>query len=127
MTVPDVAGRDRVMLRRPVEMSCVSKGVEELWFARREVDRTIVDCSLSTGSELTGTSVKRRELAGTSKSAALVAEAASVVVVLEEEGLSDWDRVRPLEDQQMGEVGGEMGEVAVGFWEPRSRVKWFWV
>lgn len=132
MTVPVVADRDRVMLRRPAKISCVSKGIIELWVARRAVDRTVVDCSLSEAGlerggsnefELVGTSVKRRELMGLSKSAALVAVAASVVVALEEEGLSEWDRVRPSEDQQMGEVGGEMGEVAVGFWELRSRVR----
>lgn len=133
MTVPVVADRDRVMLRRPVEMPCVSsKGTIELWVARRPVDRTVLEWSWSgaglerSGSselELVGTSVNRRELTGLSKSAAPVAVAASVVVVLEEEGLSEWDRVRPSGDQRMGEVGGEVGEVAVGFWELRSRVK----
>lgn len=64
--------------------------------------------------------MKRRELIGRSKS--LVARPVSVVV-REEEGLSEWDRVRPSMGQNVVGDVGEAGEAEVF----RSRVRWFWV
>lgn len=67
--------------------------------------------------------MKRRELVGWTRSAAGVVATPASVVILDETGLSDWDRVRPSVDQKVVGDVGEMGAAVV----LRSRVRWFWV